>query len=83
MLDGLFHSAHRGRDAWEERNLGLNLGPGKVTWRRLGLLDHIGIVSSMNSLVPSRDRSIAKDLKTLLMFIVFYASVNSHMYLKG
>ena len=43
----------------------------------------IGIVSSMNSLAPSRDISIAKDLKTLLMFIVFYASVNSHMYLKG
>ena len=39
MLDGLFHSAHRGKDTWEEANLGLNLGPGKVTWRRLSLLD--------------------------------------------
>ena len=38
MLDGFFHRAHRGKDR-EEANLGLNLGPGKVTWRRLSLLD--------------------------------------------
>ena len=78
MLDGLFHSAHRGRDAWEERNLGLNLGPGKVTWRRLGLLDQGPDLASW--LVPSGETQCSRTFECMTSHVHYLTEISQWSY---